>query len=181
GESEERLFQNVKKNYRNKIRTAKAKLHVSSDMPLRHLHRMSQMTFERKGMAWPVPYATLERVWAALSKHGCGRLFFATDRISGELHAACLLAWDAHSAHLLMSGSDPSLRQSGAGVLLQWEAILYAKNALNLSVFDFEGSMLPEVERVRRDFGAKQRPYFRVRKEWSQWWKWGKVVRELSR
>jgi hypothetical protein len=66
-------------------------------------------------------------------------------------------------------------------VLLQWEAIMYAKNALNLSVFDFEGSMLPEVEQGRRDFGAKQQPYFRVRKEWSSWWKWGKALRDLRR
>jgi hypothetical protein len=181
GASVEALFQNVRKNYRNKIKAAEAKLRTRSDLPLQELHRLSEMAFERKGIGSPVPYSVLEKVWTALSAQGCGRMFFAEDRVSGELHAACLLAWDAQTAYLLMSGSDPRLRQSGAGVLLQWEAIMYAKNALNLSVFDFEGSMLPEVEQGRRDFGAKQQPYFRVRKEWSSWWKWGKALRDLRR
>jgi hypothetical protein len=75
-----------------------------------------------------------------------------------------------------MAGDDPALRQSGAGVLLAWEAIQYTHAVLKLSVFDFAGSMVKAIERVRRQFGAQQKPYFRVHKTWSTIWGIGKKI-----
>jgi len=72
------------------------------------------------------------------------------------------LIWDATTAYFLLAGDDPALRASGAGVLLAWEAICYASEVLGLDCFDFEGSMLPGVERMRVRFGAVQTPYFYV-------------------
>jgi hypothetical protein len=73
-----------------------------------------------------------------------------------------------------MSGDDPQLRSSGSALLLKWTAVMYAKKTLNLHTFDFEGSMIRAIEAGRRDFGARQIPYFRIRKEWSVIWKIGK-------
>lgn len=53
-------------------------------------------------------------------------------------------------------------RNNGAGILLIWEAIRFTKENLGLDTFDFEGSMLPNVEAIRRQFGAVQVPYFTV-------------------
>ena len=71
-----------------------------------------------------------------------------------------------------MAGDDPELRNSGAGVLLVWEAIQYTKNELGLNIFDFEGSIIKPIERVRRQFGTKQIPYFNISKYNSKlyWW-----------
>jgi hypothetical protein len=75
-----------------------------------------------------------------------------------------------------MAGDDPALRHSGAGILLAWEAIRYTHEVLKLPIFDFAGSMILPIERVRRQFGALQKPYFRVQKEWSPLWKMGKIL-----
>jgi hypothetical protein len=48
---------------------------------------------------------------------------------------------------------------------------MYTKNKLGLNKFDFEGSMLSSVEPVRRDFGAKQYPYFIISNYSSKWFK----------
>ena len=78
------------------------------------------------------------------------------------MHSVAYLIWDATTAYYLLAGDDPARRASGAGMLLAWEAIRYASAVLGLRCFDFEGSMLPGVERVRVRFGAVQTPYFFV-------------------
>jgi hypothetical protein len=133
-------------------------------------------SFHRKKMKPPVEAAFFQRVDAALAQQGRRRMVIARDRLNGQVHAVAYLAWDNTSTWLLMAGDDPELRTSGAGVLTVWETIRYAFEDLKLPVYDFAGSMIRPVEKVRRQFGAVQRPYFRVRKEWSWLWKWGKMV-----
>ena len=75
----------------------------------------------------------------------------------GRVHAAVYIAWADNTAYYLMGGSDPALRDSGAHLLALWEAIIFASSVAKR--FDFEGSMLPQIEHVFRGFGAKQWPY----------------------
>ena len=44
-----------------------------------------------------------------------------------------------------------------------WEAIKFAKK-LGIKYFDFEGSMVPQIERYFRGFGGKLTPYYRINK-----------------
>jgi hypothetical protein len=44
-----------------------------------------------------------------------------------------------------------------------WKSILHARQ-LGLRTFDFEGSMIPEVERYFREFGGKLIPYYEISK-----------------
>ncbi len=174
---EELIFKNIEKNYRQKIRAAEQRLTIREDLPLTELHRLVGLSFKRQGLDTPIDFEFLQSLFSALSKYQCGKLFFATDPANGQVHSAALLAWDQTSAYYLMSGDDPALRSSGAAVLLKWAAICYAKRTVGVPLFDFEGSMMRGVEQGRRDFGAQQRPYFRVRREWSVFWKWAKAFR----
>ncbi len=175
-DSEELIFNQIEKNYRQKIRAAANKIQLRHDLPLQELHRMLGLSFERQQLGNPIGLGFLQRLYTALEQQGCCKLFFATDLQTGQTHSAALLVWDKTSAYYLMSGDDPALRTSGAAVLLKWKAIQYTKNELGLPLFDFEGSMIPGVEQGRRDFGAQQRPYFRVRRDGSIFWKWGKLL-----
>ncbi|MCC7466731.1 MAG: GNAT family N-acetyltransferase [Saprospiraceae bacterium] len=175
-QTEEALFGQISKNYRQKLRAAEKTIQVRHDLPLSELNRLVALSFERQKLKTPLSLPMLEALYRTLQEHQCVQLFYATDA-AGAVHSASMLVWDRQTAYYLMSGDDPALRQSGAAVLLKWKAILYAKNVLQLPLFDFEGSMIRGVEQGRRDFGAQQKPYFRVGKDWSVWWKWGKVLR----
>ena len=72
----------------------------------------------------------------------------------GRLHAAAFIVWQESSAWYLAGGGDPALRKSGAHSLILWEAIRYVSQYTD--TFDFEGSMIPGVERFFREFGAIQ-------------------------
>lgn len=122
------------------------------------LHRQ---VFERQDKALPIGEDFLRRLDAAIASHGMRRLYVATDA-EGRVHAAAYVVRDTKTAYYLMSGSEQSLRHSGALGLLLWEAIRDASGD-GLS-FDFEGSMIPGIEQFFRGFGAQQTPYYAVSK-----------------
>lgn len=131
-------------------------------------------SFVRQNLPEPFSFSFLKNLDAALSKNQARAIFFAKDRSNNTIHSVAYLIWDKTTAWYLLAGDDPELRQSGAGILVAWEAMRFTRNQLNINQFDFAGSMIPSVERVRRQFGATPKPYFRIAKEWSPLWRWGK-------
>ncbi len=165
-------------DYRNqKIPKAAKKVLVRTGGSLNDFQQVHDRGYARQGLPAPVSTEFLQRLDAALAEHGQREIFFARDRSTGEIHSVAYLVWDKQSAYYLLAGDDPGHRASGAGILLAWEAILYAHEVLKLPTFDFAGSMIRPIERVRRQFGAVQQPYFRVQREWSIFWKLGKLLR----
>lgn len=173
----DKLRENLAPDYRNnKLPKAagRVKVHTGNDLEL--FYRVHNRSYQRQGLEAPLSFDFLKHLDKVLTDRRAREIFWATDLKTGAVHSVAYLAWDKHSAYYLMAGDDPALRSSGAGILLAWEAIRYAKETLELSTFDFAGSMIRPIERVRRQFGAVQRPYFRVQREWSVVWKVGKAV-----
>lgn len=146
---------------RRDIRLARQQVRVVHSLPLEDFYRVNMLSFQRQGLSAPYSVAQFRRLDAALAAAGSRQLFFAVDA-QERTHSVAYLIWDATTAYFLLAGDDPALRASGAGVLLAWECIRYASEVLGLDCFDFEGSMLPGVERIRVRFGAVQTPYFYV-------------------
>jgi len=152
------VFRGVNRNMRRNILKAQQTVRILADNDPERFFPFSEAPFKRKGISTPYPKAFFFSHDAALGQHNQRQIFFAVDA-HGRTHAAAYLIWDHHSAYYHLSGDNPDLRRSGAGILLIWEAIRFAREALGLSVFDFEGSMLPSVEAIRRQFGAVQTGY----------------------
>jgi hypothetical protein len=156
---------------RRDIRYARQRVRVVHDRSLGELYRVNQLSFTRQGLTAPYSEAQFRRLDAALEAEGCRQLFFAVDA-QDRVHSVAYLIWDATTAYYHLCGDDPALRNSRAGILLLWEAICYTSEVLGLDCFDFEGSMLPGVERIRARFGGVQTPYFFV-------WKYNSRAFEL--
>lgn len=146
---------------RRDIRLARQQVRIVHDLPLTTFYAVNRLSFTRQGLAVPYSEAQFLRLDAALTAHSARQLFFAIDA-QDRIHSVAYLIWDATTAYYLLAGDDPALRASGAGVLLAWETIRYASEVLGRHCFDFAGSMLPGVERMRVRFGAVQTPYFFV-------------------
>ncbi len=156
---------------RRDIRQARRKVRVVHDLGLATFWAVNRLSFARQGLAVPYSEAQFRRLDGALAAQGARQLFFAVDA-QGRVHSVAYLIWDATTAYYHLAGDDPALRTSGAGILLAWECIRYASEVLGLNCFDFEGSMLPGVARVRARFGAVQTPYFFVWKYHSRLFEW---------
>lgn len=98
----------------------------------------------------------LQRLDTELKSRNLRKIFLAKD-LNGNIHGAVYIVWHENTAYYLLGGSAPHLRQSGVSKFLLWEAIKSMSGMVNY--FDFEGSMIPSVERIFRSFGAKQQQY----------------------
>ena len=159
----DKVFANFESSYRNKIRKAEKVVSVRTEMDIDDFYNINMLTFKRQGIAAPYNLEFIRKHDRALSERNARKIFYAEDS-EGQIHSALYLTWDDHSSYVHMVGEDPDLRKSGAGILLIWEAIKFTAEELKLNRFDFEGSMLQNVERVRRDCGGRQVPYFFITK-----------------
>ncbi|MDR3195028.1 MAG: GNAT family N-acetyltransferase [Tannerella sp.] len=158
----EQCWLRASQNIRRNITRAREKyrLTVRKGIPVDDFLRVQSLTFERQQQKNRQPESVLRRLIDVCRERQQGDLWGGYDD-RGRLHAAVFIAWQPQQAACYMAGGgDPSLRASGAHSLIMWEAIRYVSDFC--TVFDFEGSMLPGVERFFRQFGGIQTPYFNI-------------------
>jgi len=155
------VYSGFDRKKREKIRKAEGNVEVKISTDIELFFKINQMTFQRQGLEVPYSLPFLKRLDGECAKRDCRRILLATDK-HNRIHSALYLVWDEQSAYLLMSGTDPEFKNSESNTLLTWEAMKIAEN--RVKKFDFEGSMMENVEEFFRGFGAVQRPYFSISK-----------------
>lgn len=157
------LWENMAANIRRNILKAKEKYHISvrKGIDTDAFFNVVRATYRRQRQSPPKDLAMLEQLIKISRQRNQGDLWGGYDK-AGRLHAAVFVVWQTHSAYYIAGGGDPAHRESGAHCLVLWEAIQYVSQYT--SIFDFEGSMLPGVERFFREFGGKQMPFFTITK-----------------
>ncbi len=156
------VFSRLHRDYRNnKIPKAATQVSLRRDLSPAQFYRTAALSFTRQGLQQPFSLPFFERLEKEVRRHDQGQLFFAVDE-QERIHSVAWLVWDDQSSYYLVAGDDPDLRASGAGVWLAWQLIRYTSETLRLPVFDFLGSMIEPIARVRRQFGAAAQPYSAV-------------------
>lgn len=157
------LRENMSPNIRRNITKAKDKYHITvkKGIPIEEFLKVQAQTFERQHTTNKEDTEILVKLINVCRERNQGDLWGGYDD-QGRLHAAVFIVWQESSAWYLAGGGDPALRESGAHSLILWECIRYVSQFTD--VFDFEGSMIPGVERFFREFGAIQTPFFTITK-----------------
>ncbi len=147
------VFGNFETKIRGDIRKAEKNVEVKETNDSNILYEQVFKTFSRKGLAMPYSKELIKDIVSNCVKLSQGKIYYAKD-VNENTHAAIFIVWDKNKAYYLLGGGDPEYRNSGATSLLLWNAI--QELSLKVNCFDFEGSMIEEVERFIRGFGAKQ-------------------------
>lgn len=155
------VYNSFNRNIKRNILKAESQLEVKEDLPLEDFYAIHKKSFIRQGIPIPYTLGYLKKYDEILKRNNAGKNFYAHDE-EGRIHSVSYIVWDKKNAYYHLSGDDPELRDSGSGILLIWKAIEYASQVHKLDIFDFEGSMMPNIEKIRVQFGAKQVPYFFV-------------------
>ncbi len=167
----------INRNMRRNIRKAQAALQVVASEDIDFFYQLNQMSFDRQQVAMPYALVALRRHDQALRERNRRKIFLARDA-DGQVHSAAYLIWDQQRSYYHLSGDNPRLRQSGAGMLLIYHAMVYTAEELRLPTFDFEGSMIERIEAIRRQFGAIQQPYFFIWKYRSRLFQAAEALRQ---
>ena len=87
---------------------------------------------------------------------------FATFKYNHPI-ACNLCIHNKETSYCILGGYNQYIKHRGSTSLSDIEAIKYAKD-IGLSCFDFEGSIVPQIEKYLRGFGGQLTPYYRVNK-----------------
>ncbi len=160
----ELLHKNFNSNIRNYIRKAEKEVSVKEDMSVEEFYELNKKTFERQDMEIPYSFELLKSLDNQCKERNCSKIYSAIDEL-GNVHSAAYFIWDENSIYYLLSGSDPEFRSSQSLTLLIYEGIKLA-NKLGKK-FDFEGSMKENIENFFRQFGAVQKQYHNISKDFN--------------
>ncbi len=117
----------------------------------------------RRAAHWatdPAVEATILRQVGVITAMKRGVCLFANDR-HGHRVGQLFVAWDEACAYALHSWQSPTHTRLPSSTLLYLAAMRYCRK-IGLRKFDFEGSVLPGVERYYQSFGGTQTHFFRV-------------------
>lgn len=147
----------------NKIHKAeKASITIDFEMSADELYDLQCTQLDERGSKDVLSRALMRSVVDTSRRRGQGLIARAKDP-EGHTHAAVFVAWDKHSAYDLVTAIHPDFRSSGASTLMIWEAMreLHDKT----QAWDFEGSMIENVESSFRQFGGVPVPYYEIYKK----------------
>lgn len=161
-ESLEAVLGNMDQGRRRNLSSAeKQGVQVEVGADFAQIVRLREMSFKRQGLAADDRPAAI-RFEAALRRVGRCQGFLARSS-EGEPLGGVWIAWDDKRAYYLLGGFDRSAQSNNAVALAMWHAIKFTANNLKLPEFDFEGSMIPTIERFFRKFGGKITPNYTIR------------------
>lgn len=161
---------------RRRIKKANAhgvKVYESDDIET--FYDLNKKTFARQGVKIPYSWELVKNLYQESKKRKAVRLLFAS--LEEKVIAAGFYVLDEHSVYYLMGGIDPEVTDVGAMDLVQLKGIELALNSKKQ--FDFEGSMMPSIEKYFRSFGATQCQYFQISKTNSKLLRLKRLVKDF--
>ena len=161
---EETLLANLSSEKRKSLNKAKSDaLEIIRETDMEKVKQVILKTFSRKQISKNADYFNKILFDFATEKNAVSFVAYQNNKAI----AATFCVYDSTTAYYLFGGYDAEFKHHGAGVSCMWESILFAKK-MGLKTFDFEGSMIPEVEKYFREFGGVLVPYYVVYKaSWS--------------
>lgn len=157
----EKIWAGLAPSYRNEILKGNRCSSVSMEITPDRFYDEHEKVFAKQGRPCPFSREFWHRFYAACRDHNAGQMFCATDE-AGNILSLLYLVWDERSVYHLLGGYMPEFSKTQAYPALVYHGIQVAhKKGL---IYDFEGSMLPQVQRSFRQFGGVPKPYYRIRK-----------------
>ena len=159
----EQVFAGLDITKQNKIHKAeKAGITIDYEMSADELYDLQCAQLNERGSKDVLSRELVRSVVDTARCRKQGLIARAKDR-EGHTHAAAFVVWDEHSAYDLVTAIHPDHRSSGASTLMIWEAIKHVSD--KTQAWDFEGSMIENVESSFRQFGGVPVPYFEISKK----------------
>ena len=157
----EKVWDNIKSNIRTDISKGKKLLRIEPSKNPSDIIEMMEKTFLRNGTTFPYPKLFLSKVINACIDNKKGAIYKCTDK-ENNIHSSAFVIWDKNCVYYLLGGSDSRFRKSGSMSFLLWNIIsIFSKD---FNYFDFEGSMIKNIEKFFRAFGGEPTEYFQVSK-----------------
>ena len=151
----EELWSNLKGNVRRNIKKAEAACEVINTDVETFWNELERSYSQRKN---PFQKQLIERLYNNLSEINSCQLHLVRHKESKKILAGSFIAYDNNVSYYVCGFFNPDGKEIGALSYLLWNNITNSKT----KQFDFEGSMIQEVEYFFRAFGGNLTPHYRI-------------------
>jgi hypothetical protein len=166
GQEEEKIWMGLEPSLRRRIRRVEER--GWSLVKLDHIDPLLDLYAAQKNQGHDIlgvaqnAEQRLKKLTQYLQQNQFGQLWALQDEAQ-EVQAAAVIAHYKEKAFYLWGTYHPQKAPAGAMAWLIWQQIIRARSA-GCSIFDFEGSMVPDIARFFRRFGARPIPYLQLYK-----------------
>jgi len=164
----EKVFDGFTNTIKRQIKEAENKVKISYEDNLCLVFSMVKESLEKQKVDFGLNRDVLKALERKSFELNQAKVLIARDK-NGNVSSGVFLVWDNHKAYLLGLGTSQMYGSNNSTKLLIWESIKYASKYVD--TFDFEGSMLPGVERLYRSFGGVRTGYYEVKKYKNKYFK----------
>ena len=169
------MLANMHEDSRRNITKAEKEISIADEpQAITELYNFQKATLDRKEVMIPYSLEEIQSLYKACKLRGCTALWVA--RKEEEIQAILWNMWDKTRSYYLVGAKNPAVKDKRAMTALIWHAVKHCKN-LGKATFDFEGSMIPGVERFFRTFGTRRELYLVISKNKSLRWKLVRMLR----
>lgn len=151
------------RNIRRNIRSGEANLVCVHDLSVAQFYEVLSKSYQRQKKKMPYSFSLFEQLDEAIKDHRAG-VKLATKDDNGNVHSVAYLLWDNKRSYYWLAGDDPTYRSSGSGIWVCWQAMQFVAANRDSKTFDFAGSMIRPIEKMRRQFGATQAHFYQFEK-----------------
>lgn len=162
----EKITAGLSQTLRRQIRQAAENHVITETHEPEVIYRLLTKSLAKQGVRHRITFDMISKISQALLSAKQGKLLIATDK-NNHIAASMILAWDHEAAYCLALGMDHEIEQTHASKLLIFESIMIA--GAYTPQYDFEGSMVPNVERIYRAFGGKRTAYHQLTRFKNRW------------
>lgn len=146
------------KNKKRQLQKALS-LHADPTLSPEDFYNFHEYTLQERGKSISYSREHFMQLYRAAVEHQQGQII-AIRNPEGTLLAAVFLVWDATATYFLIPAHSTTYAATGAPALMVLEAIKWARG--KSVAFDFEGSMIKNIENSYRQFGATKTYYYSV-------------------
>lgn len=174
-QNEAEIFAAMNASKRNYIRQAERDLHIVEETnDLDFCYQLYQKTLKKKDKNCSTSSSYFFNIISKSVAGNYGQMLVAKN-IYDNVIAFIFVVFDHQKMYYLLSAINGQQSHSGAIPLLIWCAIRKAKQ-MNLSVFDFEGSVDKGIEPFFRSFGGQRQSFLSCANTPSRLWRWKQAL-----
>lgn len=164
----EEVYSKFTNTIKRQIKEAQNNVSITQEDNLCLVFSLVKESLERQGVKFPLHRDTLKTLERIILEKKQGKVFIARDK-DGNVSSGVFVVWDDSKAYLLGLGTSKEYDNNNSTKLLILESIKYVSKYVDK--FDFEGSMLPGVERLYRSFGGERTSYYAIKKYKNRFYK----------
>lgn len=156
------IYKKFGKSTKKNIKYAQNRVKIISNKNFEHMWDLLQKTYKIQGRDYKVPREISEKLFYESIGNGHGIYLEAIDEL-GNIHSCGFFVYDENVFYYLTGARDPEFSKSQSQILLIWKAIQIASQ--KSKIFDFEGSMVEDIEKFFRKFGGECISYYIIKKQ----------------